>query len=456
MRVALFVHCFYPSHIYGTETYTLELARNLRTIGHDPVVVSATFAGEPAQPSPVHRYTHDGIPVLSIDKNVYPHARVKDTYYQPSMEGVLTDVLDELRPDVLHVTHLVNHTAVLLQVAAQRRLPTIATFTDFFGFCYNNKLEAHDGSLCAGPASPAVNCLACHLKAAADGSPADTLSKRIVGRPVGAALAARVMHAAQRLPGQRHGHLAGRVQDVLQRPRILMSLYEHYAGAIVPTAFIEGAYARNGFRRPMHRIAFGVDIDRAPKPPKRREAPLVIGFIGQIMRHKGPDILLDAARVALHRVPHEIRIYGSMAQDPAYAAALERCAAGTRVRFMGTFAPGRMREVLDEIDVLAIPSRWYENSPLVLLNALASHTPVIVADVEGMTEFVEDGVNGFTFARGSVTSLAGVLERLSADPAIATRLSATTHYAMSTLEMSQRTVAVYRGVHAGRAGASQD
>jgi hypothetical protein len=39
----------------------------------------------------------------------------------------------------------------------------VATLTDFFGFCFNNKLEAHDGSLCLGPdgsrptASPATS-----------------------------------------------------------------------------------------------------------------------------------------------------------------------------------------------------------------------------------------------------------------------------------------------------------
>ena len=449
MRVALFVHCFYPSHIYGTETYTLELARNLRALGHEPVVVSAIFAGEPAQPSTVHRYEHDGIPVLSIDKNAYPHTRVKDTYYQASMTGVLGELLDEMQPDLVHVTHLINHTATLLEATAARGLPTIATFTDFFGFCYNNKLEAHDGSLCAGPASPAVNCLACHVKAVADASASQDWQARMKRTPAGAAFAARALYLAQTMPGQRVGALAGKVQDVLQRPQILRTLYRNYARAIVPTAFIEGAYARNGFTRPMDRIAFGVDIDRAPKRRSREGPPLVVGFIGQIMSHKGPDLLIDAARAALRPADYEIRIYGSMTQDPAYAAALQQRASGLPVRFMGTFAPERMREVLDDMDVLAIPSRWYENSPLVLLNALASHTPVIVSDVEGMTEFVRDGVNGFTFARGSVGSLTEVLARVRLDPAALRGLVETTHYAMTTHEMTRRTVEAYDKVRAG-------
>jgi glycosyltransferase involved in cell wall biosynthesis len=444
VRIALFVHCFYPLHIYGTETYTLELARNLKLLGHEPIVATAIFAGEPPLPAPVHRYTHDGIAVVAIDKNQFPHTRVKDTYYQPDMAPVLDRLLDEIRPDLVHVTHLINHTAVLLERLAARRIPAVATFTDFFGFCYNNKLEAHDGRLCAGPAAPAVNCLACHVKAVADGAPEPLdWRMRMARRPAGAGLAARAMHVAQSMPGMRDGALAGRVQDVEQRPMILRALYQHYTCAIVPTAFIEHAYARNGFARPMSRIPFGVDIDRGPKAPRPAGAPLVIGFIGQIMAHKGPDLLVDAARAALEPGDYEIRIYGSMGQDPAFAAKLEQRASGLPVRFMGTFAPARMREVLDELDVLAIPSRWYENSPLVLLNALASHTPVIVSDVEGMTEFVQDGVNGFTFERGSVSSLATVLARMHKDSSTWRGLAATTNYDVTTLEMTRRTLEVY-------------
>ena len=38
MKIALFVHCFYPDHFYGTETYTLELARQLKMMGHQVIV----------------------------------------------------------------------------------------------------------------------------------------------------------------------------------------------------------------------------------------------------------------------------------------------------------------------------------------------------------------------------------------------------------------------------------
>ena len=78
MKVALFVHCFFPEHFYGTETYTLHLARHLRDLGHQPTVVSAVFQGEPRRAERVTRYQYEGIPVVCIDKNYIPHSRVKE------------------------------------------------------------------------------------------------------------------------------------------------------------------------------------------------------------------------------------------------------------------------------------------------------------------------------------------------------------------------------------------
>ena len=439
MKIALFVHCFYPTHIYGTETYTLELARNLQALGHAPTVVSATFAGEPGQSEKVDRYEFEGIPVVCLDKNHWPNTRVKDTYYQPELGPVLDAILAELDPDLVHVTHLVNHTAALLEATQRRGVPTLATFTDFFGFCYNNRLEAHSGGLCAGPQPIAVNCLACHLKASA--AAGRGLRDTVTSSAMGAGLAARAMYIVQRFPGARTGPIAGLVQDVVQRPRILAALYRQYRVAIAPTAFIEHAYRRNGFSQPMTRIAFGTDIDRSPK--RVHDQPLKLGFIGQIMSHKGPDLLMRAARSALAGVDYEILVYGSESQDPAYAASLRQDAEGLPVRFCGTFDRTTMRAVLETLDFVVIPSRWYENSPLVLLNALATHTPVIISDVEGMTEFVRDGVNGFVFERGSVTSLATVLSRIARDPVAARALTSTTEYSMTTRSMAEHTVRLY-------------
>ena len=77
------------------------------------------------------------------------------------------------------------------------------------------------------------------------------------------------------------------------------------------------------------------------------------------------------------------------------------------IEFRKTFPREELPAKLSDLDMLVIPSRWYENSPLVLLYALATRTPVIVTDVKGMTEFVRDDWNGYTFPMNDVESSHG-------------------------------------------------
>jgi len=444
MKVALFVHCFFPDHFYGTETYTLQLAKNLQRLGHEVTVVTAVFQGEPARESLISRYTHDGVPVIVIDKNKAPHRNIAETYWQEEMRAPLRQILRELACDVVHVTHLINHTAVLLEEAKALRIPVVATLTDFFGFCYNNKLEAADGALCAGPSPSRSNCIACHLKAAA--APG-TFAHRIAAHP-----ALLNMTAV----GIRAGYTTGlapeatrlMAADIVNRPDVLFRAYQHYDAMIAPTAFLRDAYVRNGFDPTrLHLSHFGVDIDRAPKQP-RSDGPLVIGFIGQLAAHKGVDLLLKAA-AALPPETLRIKIHGPENQDPPYMAQL-RALAGANTAFLGTFPSERIAAVLATFDVLAIPSTWYENSPLVLLNALATHTPVLVSDVQGLTEFLGDGKNGWSFRRGDLADLTAKLRQLAADAAATRATASHTSYDRDIAAMTHDVAAVYARVTSSR------
>jgi glycosyltransferase involved in cell wall biosynthesis len=443
MRVAFFVHCFFPKHFYGTETYTYNLARHLKRAGHDPVVVSAVFPGEPSAGELISHYTFDDIPIVCIDKNFLPNTRVKDTYYQPEMRPVLEHLLQELKPDLVHVTHLINHTAVLLEVTKALAIPTFATLTDFFGFCFNNKLEAADGKLCAGPNPKRTNCLACYLKDAARAPSAEPWIRWAGASPSVKWIAPFVSRACG-LPSLRSGPIDGLVQDLRCRPDILLSAYANYRSVITPTRFLQTAYQRNGLKVPAHNIWFGVDVSRAPKPHRSAGTPL-FGFIGQIARHKGTDILIDALR-RLGKGCARLRIYGPSDQDPVYMDKLRSAAEGLAVEFAGTFPKEQMADVLSEIDVLVIPSRWYENSPLVLLNALATHTPVIVSNVAGMAEFVQEGENGFLFERGSSGALAEAMQRFTNNRGLAAEMARRTHFERTTEVMTQDTIEVYSRV----------
>lgn len=447
MKVALFVHCFFPEHFYGTETYTLGLAKNLQSLGHEVTVVAGVFQGEPRREAIITRSIFDGVPVVTIDKNYEPHARVRETYFHEAMRPHLAGVLHDLSPDVVHVTHLINHTAVLLEVTKQLGIPLIATLTDFFGFCYNNKLEAADGSLCGGPEHLRSNCIACHLKAAASGG--EPRAKKLATVPYGWRLGGLALRAAEAFGWPR---LAGAdliVPDIVERPQILAHAYRAYDAMIAPTQFLRGAYVRNGFsEQHLYLSRFGVDIDRSPKPVRVDSVPLTIGFIGQIAAHKGTSLIVQAAR-ALPAGSTRLIIYGPEDQDREYMRSL-REAAGPETEFRGTFNPDRMADVLAEMDVLAIPSTWYENSPLVLLNALATHTPVLVSDVEGLTEFITEGRDGWSFRRSDLADLTRVMGKLVANPQAVRAASTNTSYERTTRSMATEVEAIYTSLVNGR------
>lgn len=341
MKVALVVHCFFPTHFYGTEAYTLTLAKGLVRRGHDVTVVSATFVGEPEQSEPLEERVHDGIRVVSIDKNAWPHADVRETWDQPAMRPVLGRVLDRIGPDLVHVCHLINHTRALLDVLAERGIPTVATLTDFFGICYNNRLEAADGSVCRGPSADRSNCLACYLKAAGTRPEADAVTRLASGRfvrPIAKALA-----IAARLSGGRMTVAGFRTGDIVDRADRLREAWAVCRGAIAPTQMLKTAYEANGFPAAIRLSRFGIDIDRAIKP-RGPEGRIRLAYVGQLAPHKGVHVLIAAlAQVASPAL--ELTIWGSTAQDPAYSSDLAERAEGLAVTFAGTFAVERMAEV---------------------------------------------------------------------------------------------------------------
>lgn len=441
LRVALFVHAFYPDHVYGTEAYTLTLARRFAELGHLPVVVTAREAGESPQAEEVERYMHAGIPVLRIDRNRTPPRSARDSYDQPSLAPLLTRILREIAPDVVHVCHLGNFTAVLPEVTAALGIPTFATLTDFFNICLTATLEIPGGGLCRGPDAARLNCMRCGLSLRAIEQP--TPFWRAVSHPgmrdFAAAFAAR-LHVFLPPP------IGTDARAVVRRPDVLRAAMGRYRAAIAPTGFLEDVFRANGTPTPLVRSVFGVDIDRRPKPP-RPAGPVRFGFIGQLMYHKGPHLLLQALRL-LPPEAFTLDIWGSEQLAPDYARDLREVAAPMPVTFRGTFDAAATADVMAELDVAVLPSTWFENAPLTLLKALATHTPVVVSDVAGMTEFVAEGVNGFSFPRGDVDALAQVLRRFVDDPGLARAMSASTVFDRTEQDMARDVLDLY-----GRFGA---
>src|SRR5262249_16904820 len=141
-------------------------------------------------------------------------------------------------------------------------------------------------------------------------------------------------------------------------------------------------------------------------------APLRLAFMGSMTEHKGPHVILDALAALGDRAREiALQLYGQGNPGSPYfrdiCAKAERLG-GTAV-MRGTFPHRRIGEVMSDQPLLIVPSLWYESTPLVLCSALAAGIPALVSRLGGMTEIIEEGINGMSFPAGDSSALKGVL-----------------------------------------------
>jgi glycosyltransferase involved in cell wall biosynthesis len=153
-------------------------------------------------------------------------------------------------------------------------------------------------------------------------------------------------------------------------------------------------------------------------PPQ--EGALRLGFFGQISKLKGIDVLFDAAALLEKEDVTDVsfEIFGDYrGQPPEFQESfLARLAtAGVNIRFNGPYDRQRVDKLMQSVHAVLVPSIWWENSPLVIQEAIRNRRPVICSDIGGMAEKVRDGIDGYHFAAGNPIALVSLVKRLLAD-----------------------------------------
>jgi glycosyltransferase involved in cell wall biosynthesis len=152
--------------------------------------------------------------------------------------------------------------------------------------------------------------------------------------------------------------------------------------------------------------------------PRERAPRTRVAFLGSLIPIKGPHVLLEAWAKLDPKLRRgaELALYGPSAHEPDYQRRLAELAQAAGARLAGALDRGAVAETLARTDLLVVPSLWYENAPLVIHEALASRTPLLVSDLGGMAELVEPGETGFRFRMGDAGDLARVLAEILGDP----------------------------------------
>jgi len=146
---------------------------------------------------------------------------------------------------------------------------------------------------------------------------------------------------------------------------------------------------------------------------------ITFGFVGRIIPAKGIHILIEAFNKIQNKKGSVLKIFGNLGNAGIYLRKLAK----ENIYFMGGFNNEDIDKILDEIDILVVPSIWYENSPLVIQEAFLKGIPVITSNIGGMAELVKDGENGYLFDIGNAESLKSIMEKLINNPNLLNNLS---------------------------------
>ena len=188
-----------------------------------------------------------------------------------------------------------------------------------------------------------------------------------------------------------------------------------------PSRFTLEKHRERGFDAPMRHLPYFL-----PRPAKAdadaagAERPYFL-FVGRLERLKGVQTLIELFR-------RYDRADLLVAGDGDYGEELRREAADLEhVRFLGHVHPERLASLYAGAIALLVPSVGYETFGIVSLEAFAQRTPVIVRDLGGLTEAVEDSGGGFAYRTDE--ELLEAMERLRTDPELRRELGERGHEA---------------------------
>lgn len=138
-------------------------------------------------------------------------------------------------------------------------------------------------------------------------------------------------------------------------------------------------------------------------------------FVGRLVVAKGLPILLESLAILLQAHPD---IFLTVVGDGSDREKLEQMTAqlglSKNVNYVGYKSQCEVRDYFQQTDVFVMPS-LAEGIPVVLMEAMAAGVPVVATQIAGISELVENGVNGYLVPPADAVSLTERIEKLLTD-----------------------------------------
>jgi glycosyltransferase involved in cell wall biosynthesis/MoaA/NifB/PqqE/SkfB family radical SAM enzyme len=435
MKILQVIHGYPMRYNAGSEVYTQTLCHGLAAAGHEVHVF--TREEDSFSPDSALRRERDADdPRIAL--YVVNNPRSRDRYRHVGIDERFVEVLEDVRPDVMHIGHLNHLSTSLVGKTAERGVPVVFTLHDYWVMCPRGQfmqMHPEDSE---------------DLWAACNGQQDRKCAERCYARYFSGA------------PEEHEQDVRHWEDWVARRMRHLREVVELVDVFVAPSEYLLRRY-RDEFGLPASKLVYldyGFDRERLAGRVRVSGEPFTFGYIGTHIPAKGIHHLIEA--FGLLRGAPRLRVWGRhRGQDSdalhALAAALPGDAA-SRVEWLPEYRnQDIVRDVFNRVDAIVVPSVWVENSPLVIHEAQQARVPVITADVGGMAEYLHHEVNGLLFAHRDPASLAAQMQRLVDHPDLGRRLGTRgyVHAATGDVPSIAEHVAAIEGIY-GRVLARRD
>jgi glycosyltransferase involved in cell wall biosynthesis len=193
--------------------------------------------------------------------------------------------------------------------------------------------------------------------------------------------------------------------------RVTLRVSRHVSTAVGISAFILNKHVEKGyFQDADHQvIANVVTGEYRYKDHFTDGASLTLGYFGQLEANKGVSDLIQAVRKLPERIVGKLVICG----DGTQRGELEQLAAGDkRIEFKGKLSVRDTKDMMAEVDLSVVPSRWDEPFGRVIIESYQVGTPVIAAHVGGIPDVILDK-DDYLFEPGHIDSLTRLIEKFA-------------------------------------------
>ena len=353
----------------GSEKVLFEEMRVLHEAGHEVAIYARSH--EKNEPTEFMEFFPPELNTESLNVSIETFRTVKELIYSGTSRRGLRQVIGRFRPDIAHAHNIYGRLSLsVLDELKSSGIPVVMTLHDLKPIC-PSYLMLNAGKVCErckGGKYYNAFLSRCHKES----YPASFVY----------ALETWINHA--------------------------FGKYRQVDRFVTPSRFLRDKIIEHGWTA--DRIAYIPNfVDSLYLPPHRSVGACFL-YIGRLSREKGVGTLIKAYSRLEKPIP--LKIVG----DGPEREALEKDVrvSGIPATFTGYLSGAALEEALDSARAVVMPSEWYENAPLSLLEAFARGKPVIGSRIGGIPEMIDEGVNGYLFEPGDVAGLMEKLETLSA------------------------------------------